>query len=212
MQGRPTVYVVDDDASVRASASFFLPTIGYAAHSFESGGAFLDMLPALVPGCLLLDIRMPEIDGFQVIEALASRRRQFPIIVITGHGDVVTAVQAMKMGALDFIEKPFEEMMLLAMLQRVFESLETALSSEEARAVAAKQLERLTAREIDVLRGLVDGRSNKVLAYDLGLSVRTVEMHRANMMDRLKLSTLADVLRLAFEAGFTPRQQSGQPL
>lgn len=204
------VYIVDDDAEVCASAQFFLPTVGYNAQAFTSGADFLAALPTLPSGCVLLDLRMPGIDGFHIITALAPRRRRFPIIVITGHGDVVTAVRAMKMGALDFVEKPFEEAALLVMLARVFDTLEHDSDGEASRSAAVARLNRLTGREADVLRGLMSGQSNKLLAHELGVSIRTIEMHRSRMMDRLGVSTLADALHLAFEAGTLPEPTATQ--
>lgn len=195
------VYIVDDDNEVRASTLFFLRSLGMSPQAFEDGAGLLAQLADLRPGCVLLDIRMPGIDGFQVIEALAGRHAQLPIVVVTGHGDVVTAVRAMKLGACDFVEKPFEEELLLSILERVFASLDENVATDERRSQAIALLQSLTDREDDVLRGLVAGRSNKLLAHDLGVSVRTIEMHRSHMMDRLGVHSLAEALRLAFVAG-----------
>jgi len=198
------VYVVDDDAIVRASTAFFLKSAGFATRSYGSGRDFIADVASLRLGCVLLDIRMPDFDGFDVLAALGARIASMPTIVMTGHGDVATAVRAMKLGANDFLEKPCEEDAMIATLERAFTVLEDhaldLTTQDAARAIIA----RLTQREDDVLRGLIEGRSNKVLAYELGLSVRTIEMHRASMMERLGVRTLPDALRIAFRAGILP--------
>ncbi|TRW16671.1 response regulator transcription factor [Glacieibacterium frigidum] len=198
------VYIVDDDAVVRASLAFFLKAAGFATRSYASGRDFIADVTSLRLGCILLDVRMPDFDGFDVLAALGDRTSAMPAIVMTGHGDVATAVRAMKLGASDFLEKPCDEDEMIATLERAFVVLEDhaldMTSQDAARAIIA----RLTQREHDVLHGLIEGRSNKVLAYELGLSVRTVEMHRASMMDRLGVRTLPDALRIAFRAGILP--------
>lgn len=198
------VYIVDDDAIVRASLAFFLKSAGFSSRSFAGGRDFVADVASLPLGCVLLDIRMPDLDGFDVLTALGGRTAAMPTIVMTGHGDVATAVRAMKLGASDFLEKPCDEDTMMATLERAFVTLEDhaldLTTQEAARAIVA----RLTQREDDVLRGLIEGRSNKVLAYELGLSVRTVEMHRASMMERLGVRTLPDALRIAFRAGLLP--------
>ena len=198
------VYVVDDDAAVRASTAFFLNSSGYAGQSFGGGQEFLDRVPGLEPGCVLLDVRMPDIDGLQVIEMLGDRIAQLPVIVMTGHGDVATAVRAMKLGASDFLEKPFEEGALTDMIERVFTALGTKINVTDRQSDARHRIDMLTRREGDVLRGLGSGLPNKVLAYKLGLSVRTVEMHRASMMTRLGVRSLAEALQLAYLSGAVP--------
>lgn len=195
------VYVVDDDSMVRSSTAYFLAASGLGARMFRSGQEFLDALPGLDPGCVLLDVRLPGIDGLQVLEAMHDRLAQFPVIVMTGHGDVATAVRAMKLGASDFHEKPFDEAALLDTLARLFAMLDKQVEADDHQAAAQARLALLTRREVDVLRGLAAGLPNKVLAYELGLSVRTVEMHRANMMTRLGVRSLPEALRLAYLAG-----------
>jgi len=202
--GIRTVYVVDDDSMIRRSTVFFLSAAGYVARASISGKDFLDEVETLAPGCVLLDIRMPDIDGLQVIEALGERLVQLPVVVMTGHGDVATAVRAMKLGASDFLEKPFDEDTLLATLERTFDILEDHVSFGNKRSDAQALLDKLTQREGDVLSGLVAGLSNKALAFQLDLSVRTVEMHRANMMDRLGVKTFPEAVRVAFHAGLIP--------
>ena len=174
------------------------------SHPFGSGLDFLEALPDLEPGCVLLDLRMPQMDGFQVMEALAERKIDWPVIVMTGHGEVPVAVRAMKMGAVDFIEKPFSEQALLGCFQQAFTLLEERAASGKRRREAHERAALLTAREKEVLSALVAGQSNKQIAQTLGISLRTVEMHRGNMMDRLQASSLAEALTLALEAGITP--------
>jgi two-component system response regulator FixJ len=198
------VYVVDDDTMVRSSSAFFLNSSGYTAHMSCCGEEFLDAVPTLSPGCVLLDIRMADMDGLQVIERLGDRIAQLPVIIMTGHGDIATAVRAMKLGASDFLEKPFEEDALLNIIERIFATLDRHVIVADQHADADRRLKALTRREGDVLRGLASGLSNKVLAYRLGLSVRTVEMHRSNMMTRLAVRSLPEALRLAYLAGAVP--------
>ena len=195
------VYVVDDDSMVRSSTGYFLESSGYVARMWSSGQAFIDDMPGLSPGCVLLDVPMPQIDGLQVIELMHDRLAQLPVIVMTGHGDIATAVQAMKLGASDFHEKPFDETTLIETLERLFAALGKQVEADDQRAEAAQRLKQLTRREVDILQGLAEGLPNKVLAYRLGLSVRTVEMHRSNMMNHLGVRSLPEALRLAFLAG-----------
>jgi len=194
------VYLVDDEAAVRRSVGFMLKTSGFEVESFESGEAFLKAAPHLEPGCVLLDVRLGAMDGLEVQQALKDKGVVLPVIIITGHGDVGLAVRAMKAGAVDFLEKPFEKTAVIA-------SLEQALRHNDGRAElnrladqARAQLNGLTPRERDVLNGLVEGQSNKVIAYDLGISPRTVEIHRANLMSKLGVGSLSDALKIAFTA------------
>jgi len=195
------VYIVDDDPAVRRSTSILLTTSGYETRPFVNGADFLEEAPALRPGVVLLDLRMPEVDGLALLERLPEAvRSQLPIIVITGHGDLPSAVRAMKTGARDFLEKPFEEAVLLEILEGAFASLQKSAAEHARRAKVRELMRRLTAREKEVLRGLALGRPNKVVAHQLGLSTRTVEMHRANLLQRLGVRTLAEAVRLSFEA------------
>jgi FixJ family two-component response regulator len=199
-----SVYVVDDDRDVRRSLSFMLGASEIRSHPFGSGEDFLEALPDLAPGCVLLDLRMPQMDGFHVMAELERRELDWPIIVMTGHGEVPIAVRAMKLGAIDFIEKPFSEEALLACFGNAFAVLEERREGGRRRRDARDRVAQLTARETDVLRGLLAGEANKQLAARLGISLRTVEMHRGNMMERLGVSSLAEALRLALEAGLEP--------
>jgi two-component system response regulator FixJ len=174
------------------------------SHPFGSGEDFLEALPDLQPGCILLDLRMPQMDGFHVMDELARREIDWPIIVMTGHGEVPVAVRAMKLGAVDFIEKPFSEEALLASFGTAFSLLDERESTGKRKREARDRVAQLTVREIDVLKGLLAGESNKQLATRLGISLRTVEMHRGNMMERLGVSSLAQALTIALDAGLEP--------
>lgn len=192
--------MVDDDQDVRSSIAFVLGTADMKTRTFADGEEFLAGAGDLEPGCILLDVRMPKKDGFQVMNELAERNIDWPIVVMTGHGEVPVAVRAMKMGAVDFLEKPFGEDLLMASLGRAFDILRDRGEKAKAAQLAKERIAALTARERDVLQGLLDGLSNKLIAERLGISLRTVEMHRGNMMDRLRASSLAEALTLAVQA------------
>jgi two-component system response regulator FixJ len=198
------VYVVDDDRDVRRSLSFMLGAAEIRSHPYGSGADFLEAQPDLEPGCILLDLRMPQMDGFHVMDALAERNVDWPVIVMTGHGEVPIAVRAMKKGAVDFIEKPFSEQALLGCFSQAFELLQARAVAGNRRREANQRAALLTAREKEVLACLLAGQSNKQIANALGISLRTVEMHRGNMMDRLQASSLAEALTLALDAGIKP--------
>ena len=196
-----TVYVVDDDRDVRRSLSFMLGADQIRSYPFASGIDFLEALDDLDPGCVLLDLRMPEMDGFAVMGRMAERFVDWPVIVMTGHGDVPVAVRAMRHGAIDFIEKPFTEETLHVSLNNGMALLAAREAQGQRRRRAHERVKLLTAREREVLQALLAGQSNKVIAKALGISLRTVEMHRGNMMERLQVSSLAEALTLAIEAG-----------
>lgn len=197
------VYLVDDELAVRRSISFMLKTAGMAVETFESGEAFLKVAAGLEPGCVLLDVRLGGIDGLAVQQLLRERGIMLPVIIITGHGDVGLAVRAMKAGAVDFIEKPFEKATLIGAIAQAQLHNQGLEHIHRLAAAAQAQLNVLTPRERDVLDGLVNGHSNKVVAYDLGISPRTVEIHRANLMAKLSVHSLSDALRIAFTARMT---------
>lgn len=206
---RRLVHIVDDDEAIRRSAGFMLRTAGFAVETWEDGAAFLRAAKGAAPGCILLDVRMPEMDGLQVQAALADRGIALPVIVLTGHGDVATAVAAMKSGAVDFLEKPFEKAQLLRALDAGFHRLDHARDALAGAQDAAIRLAALTPRERDVLTGLVRGHPNKTIAYDLGISPRTVEVHRANLMTKLAVASLSEALRIAFAAGLDRADGAG---
>jgi len=201
MTNNRLIHIVDDEEAIRQSAAFMLETSGFNVQTWSSGTAFLEDARSVAAGCILLDIRMPDIDGLGVQQALTALGIVMPVIVMTGHGDVSVAVRAMKAGAVDFIEKPFEKAVLLEAIEMAFERLAdvSARSSRIERAAVALAV--LTARERDVLEGLALGMPNKTIAYDLGISPRTVEVHRANLMTKLAVRSLSDALRIAFTAG-----------
>ncbi|MBN8500667.1 MAG: response regulator transcription factor [Sphingomonadales bacterium] len=195
------VHLVDDEEAIRRSAGFVLSRAGYKVHSYGSGGEFLKRAKTAPKGCVLLDVRMPEMDGLQVQAAMADRGIDMPVIVLTGHGDVTIAVQAMKAGAVEFLEKPFEKAALLAALERAFTRLERKDNRELDEREARTRIAALTPREREILEGLAKGYPNKTIAYDLGCSSRTVEVHRASLMLKLDVHSLSDLLRIAFAAG-----------
>jgi two-component system response regulator FixJ len=194
------VHLVDDDAAIRRSVGFLLKTSGHRVETYESGDALLKQSNKLKDGCILLDIRMPGMDGLEVQEALQSKGVALPVIIMTGHGDVTLAVKAMKAGAVDFIEKPFEKATLLESLDEAYRRLSTKEVTDDRARDASLRLQMLTARERDVLDGLSHGLPNKTIAYDLGISSRTVEIHRANLMTKLGVRSLSEALRIAFAA------------
>ena len=194
------VHLVDDDAAVRRSIGFMLKTSNIEVRSYEAGSDLLKGASTLERGCILLDIRMPGMDGLEVQNALQQRGVSLPVIIMTGHGDVGLAVKAMKAGAVDFIEKPFEKATLLASLEEGFRRISRKQATGERRRDAEVRLQALTPRERDVLEGLAQGLPNKTIAYDLGISPRTVEIHRANLMTKLGVRSLSEALRIAFAA------------
>jgi two-component system response regulator FixJ len=201
MGGKRIIHVVDDEEAIRKAASFALKTSGFEVETYKSGVDFLKVAKRIEPGCVLLDVRMPEMDGLQVQAAMLDRGIAMPVIVLTGHGDVAVAVQAMKQGAVDFIEKPFERAVLLDAVKRGFARLESANVAALEASEAKLRLAVLTSREMEILEGLAKGYPNKTIAYDLGCSSRTVEVHRASLMTKLDVHNLADLLRIAFAAG-----------
>jgi two-component system, LuxR family, response regulator FixJ len=196
----PLVYVVDDESEVRKSIGFFLKASGFLSRPYLSGADFLADAVGLAPGCVLLDLRMPDMDGLQVLDRLRDQARRLPVIVMTGHGDIATAVRAMKLGAIDFLEKPFEGDMMMTALRQGFALIEHGAGAEQERLEAEGRLAALSAREREVLSLLSEGKSNKEVAIALDLSVRTVEMHRATMFDRLGVRTLPEAMKIAFRA------------
>ncbi|MCJ8159756.1 response regulator transcription factor [Sphingomonas sp. LaA6.9] len=201
MAARRRVYLVDDEEAIRRSAGFMLRTSGFEVESFSSGAEFLKEAARLEPGCILLDVRMPVMDGLEVQKVLRARGITMPVIVLTGHGDISIAVNAMKCGAIEFIEKPFEKATLLRAMEEGFACLERADRNDLRASEAEVRLKALTPREHDVLQGLVRGHPNKTIAYDLGISARTVEIHRANLMTKLAVHSLSEALQIAFAAG-----------
>jgi len=204
MSSERCVYIVDDDAAVRDSLSVLLKSKGHAIRSFSSAPDFLTAAPSLPIGCLIVDIRMPEMDGLELQQHLIDRSLDFPLIVITGHGDVPLAVRAMKAGAVDFIEKPFASQAILDSIEVAFSRLATPSEQDPIAVAAATKLRLLSPREREVLKGLLAGLPNKTIAYDLAISPRTVEIHRARLMDKMGARSLSELIRLALTAGVMP--------
>ncbi len=197
----PTVFVVDDDEAVRDSLVVLLENKGYAVRAFDSASGFLAQHSAELHGCLLLDIRMPGMDGMALLKQLATSGTSLPIIMITGHGDVPTAVKAMHQGAFDFLEKPFTQDIILDSVTR---ALQVGEQGDEARAAVravAARFERLTDREREVLDRMVEGMTSKEIARKLEISPRTVEIHRARIMEKTEARTLSNLVRMALTAG-----------
>ena len=189
------VHVVDDDPAVRQSLAFLLATDGLAVRLHESAVAFLDAV-ADPSGCILTDVRMPAVDGIEFLRRLKQRGTRVPVIVMTGHADVPLAVAAMKAGAVDFIEKPFDDEILLASIRSALSQAEQDADAVARRSFVRTRMAGLTERERQVLAGLVAGKANKVIALDLGISPRTVEIYRANVMDKLEAGSLSELVRM----------------
>lgn len=198
------IFVVDDDDAVRESLAALLETAGYRTEAYASGTAFLDALDAGAGACVVLDIRMPGPDGLEVQRRLNARGAPLPVVIVTGHGDVAMAVQAMRAGAVDFIEKPVARDRLLESVARAVDAGRDARRDARERAAIAARLETLTAREREVLRQLVIGHPNKVAAHALGISPRTIEIHRRNVMAKLAARSLSHLVRMAIAAGVEP--------
>jgi two-component system, LuxR family, response regulator FixJ len=199
MSHQRTVYVVETDVEIRRSVVINLASIGAEAWPFGGGAEFLEIVGHLLPGCVLLD--MDSADSLEVLNALVRRETGWPIIAMSGCPDVPLAVEAMKLGALDFLEKPVDSAKLAAALLPAWTALEASLEQGEARRVAQNRLARLTARELDISLALFGGRSNKAVAHELGISVRTVEMHRAHIMAKLGVKSIAEAAVMATHAG-----------
>jgi two-component system, LuxR family, response regulator FixJ len=195
------VYVIDDDEAMRQSLAFLLGTVGMAVQTYESAVAFLDVAPTVKAGCVITDVRMPGLSGVELLRQLQERKLGIPVIVITGHGDVPLAVEAMKIGAIDFLEKPFDDEALLASVRSALNQLDQDQKRRAERGDVEGRLAALSNRERDVLQGLVAGLANKQIAYDLGISPRTIEIYRANLMTKMQAATLSDLVRMALIAG-----------
>ena len=194
------VCVIDDDDAMRDSLTFLLDTAGIAVRAYESAAAFLAAPPADEPACIITDVRMPGMSGTDLLRNLKESGRRTPVIVMTGHGDIALAVEAMKLGASDFIEKPFVDEVMLAAVRAAVERRTTNAEVDAEKAAVAERLATLSARERQVLDRLVSGSPNKTIAYDLGISPRTVEVYRANLMTKMRAKSLSDLVRMALLA------------
>jgi len=195
------VYVIDDDPAMRDSLDFLLESAGFNVRLFDSAQDFLNELAKLEPGCVVTDVRMPGIDGMELLRRLNSGPRKLPVIVMTGHGDVPLAVEAMKLGALDFLEKPFEDDRLIGMIETALSGSENGLKGDALSADMAARVASLTQRERQVMQGLVTGQSNKTIAREYNISPRTVEVYRANVMTKMQAGNLSELVRFAIRAG-----------
>ena len=195
------VHVIDDDDALRDSLSFLLGTARLDVKAYESAEAFLSALPGVNSGCIITDVRMPNMSGVDLLRKLNELQIALPVIVITGHGDVQLAVEAMKIGAADFIEKPFDDEMLLNAVRAALARWEDKCKEVSERSSYVEKLEMLSSRERDVLEGLIAGKANKVIAFDLGISPRTVEIYRANVMTKTGANSLPELVRMALLAG-----------
>jgi len=207
MPSEADVYVIDDDAAARESLEFLLRSAGLEVRSYESATAFLQALPKLAPGCIVSDVRMPGMSGIDLLKRLRELEIGMPVIIMTGHGDVPLAVQAMKFGASDFFEKPFDDEALIGAVRAVLAQHQDASRRTAQLSQINARLTELSNRERQVLEGLVAGRPNKVIAYDLGTSPRTVEIYRANVMTKMQAASLSDLVRMALVAGILGDEQ-----
>ena len=196
-----SVHIIDDDEALRESLAFLLRAADIEAKSYASAKAFLEVLPDLGLSCVITDVRMPEMSGIDLLRRLKELKIVAPVIVITGHGDVALAVEAMKIGAVDFLEKPFDDEVLLASVEAALRQRGGQAKRDSERAEIEVRLAALSPRERDVLGGLVAGRANKQIAYDLGISPRTVEIYRANLMNKMQAGSLSDLVRMALVVG-----------
>jgi len=204
------VHVVDDDEGVRHSLEFLLSTAAIKVHSYDSAEAFLSALPQIETGCVVTDIRMSGMSGLDLMKHLKSQDVKIPVIVITGHGDVPLAVEAMKNGAVDFLEKPFDDETLLTAVRSALNQRHERNTREAERSDIVERLQSLSNRERQVLEGLIQGHPNKTIGFDLGISARTVEIYRANVMTKMHASSLSDLVRMALIADFTHFSDNGR--
>lgn len=195
------VYIVDDDEAIRRSLTFLLRTAGLASQSYDGALSFLRDADSLAPGCIITDVRMPGMDGLELVRRLKEKNLPHPAIVITGHGDIPLAVEAMKAGAIDFIEKPFKDEVLLSAVRAALNADEKAAVDGAARRRYREVFAVLSPREKEVLSSVVEGKTNKLIAYEYGISPRTVEVHRANMMMKSGARSLSELVRMALLAG-----------
>src|SRR3981189_501113 len=201
MPDRGKVYVIDDDEAMRDSLDFLLGSADFTVTLFESAHHFLDTLSSIDFGCVVSDVRMPGIDGIELLKRLKASPGMFPVVIMTGHGDIPLAVEAMKLGAVDFLEKPFEDDRLIGMIDAAIRQAEPAAKSEAVTLDIASRIATLSPRERQVMDGLIAGLSNKLIARDYDISPRTIEVYRANVMTKMQANSLSELVRLAMRAG-----------
>ncbi len=200
MANENVVHIIDDDDDARDSLAFLLSTADVEVHVYESAVTFLKALPQITGGCIITDVRMPEIDGMELLRRLHESGASLPVIVMTGHGDVPLAVEAMRLGAIDFLEKPFDDDALLASVRMALSKNREDSEQDLRKAEVKERLASLSPREQQVLDGLVAGHPNKTIAFDLGISARTVEVYRANVMTKMQARSLSELVRMALLA------------
>lgn len=198
------VHVIDDDDAARDSLAFLLGTAGFKTAVYESAAKFLKAAPSLKQGCIVTDVRMPEMDGITLLRHLKQGGVSLPVIVMTGHGDIPLAVEAMKIGAIDFIEKPYDDEHILNSVRRAINSSNQMIGQQNEVAETNLRIASLTVREQQVLQGLIDGKPNKIIAFDLNISPRTVEIYRANVMTKMNANSLSDLVRMTLLANSHP--------
>jgi two-component system response regulator FixJ len=201
MSDRGKVYVIDDDEAMRDSLDFLLGSAGFHVTLFESAHHFLDAVSSIDFGCVVSDVRMPGIDGIELLKRMKASHSAFPVVIMTGHGDVPLAVEAMKLGAVDFLEKPFEDERLIGMIDAALRQAESSARSEAATLDIATRIATLSPRERQVMDGLIAGLSNKLIAREYDISPRTIEVYRANVMTKMQAGSLSELVRLAMRAG-----------
>jgi len=209
---KAVVHVIDDDQAMRESLAFLLSTVGLEVQTYESAVAFLKVAREVDAGCVITDVRMPELSGVDLLRQLRELKLAIPVIVITGHGDVPLAVEAMKIGAFDFLEKPFDDEVLLASVRSALNQLDQDQKRQAERGDIQARLAGLSNRERDVLEGLVTGHANKQIAYDLGISPRTIEIYRANLMTKMQAASLSDLVRMSLVAGILGHNAEGSKI
>ena len=201
------VHVVDDDEAMRDSMAFLLRAENFQVQTYADAADFLDALPKIQAGCVVTDVRMPGMSGIELLQRLRELKVTVPVIVVSGHGDVPLAVEAMKTGALDFIEKPFDDEVFLRAIRLALSARAVDSQRQAQKATINSRLESLSNREREVLEGLVAGHPNKTIAYDLGISPRTVEIYRANVMEKMQAGSLSDLVRMALVGGLLDRRE-----
>jgi two-component system response regulator FixJ len=201
MAHKGKVYVIDDDEAMRDSLDFLLDSADFHVTLFETALSFLDALPTLDFGCVVSDVRMPGIDGMELLKRLKAGRSWFPVVIMTGHGDVPLAVEAMKLGAMDFLEKPFEDDRLIGMIETALSRAESGAKSEAVAIEIQARIASLSPRERQVMDGLIAGLSNKLIAKEYDISPRTIEVYRANVMTKMQAASLSELVRLAMRGG-----------
>src|SRR6516162_1140370 len=201
MPQKGNVYVIDDDEAMRDSLHFLLESAGFQVTLFETATSFLEALPGLEFGCVVSDVRMPGIDGIELLKRMKAASSRFPILIMTGHGDVPLAVEAMKLGAVDFLEKPFEDERLTSIIEGTLRQAGPAARNEAVTQDIAARVATLSPRERQVMEGLIAGLSNKLIAREYDISPRTIEVYRANVMTKMQANSLSELVRLAMRAG-----------